>query len=97
MGERAPGFIRERLRERQARWDYVNRLWFVNYPYALRFLREVRDSASKMTVVALIEDGLFEEKIQPSAALFAEMLWDPRRSTNDLLEHAMNPYYTRIT
>jgi hypothetical protein len=97
MGERAASFIEERLRERQPRWDYVNSLWLVNYPYALRFLQQVRDfSTAKMTVLALIEDGLFEEKIQPSAALFAEMLWNPSRSTNQLLELAMSPYYARI-
>jgi hypothetical protein len=98
LGERAPSFIRARLHERQPRWDHVNSLWLVNYPHALRFFQEVRDcSSSRMTVVALIEDGLFEEKIQPSAALFAEMLWDPRRSGKDILGLAMNPYYARIS
>ena len=97
MGERAPSFIRNRCRERQPRWDFVNSLWLQNYPEALRFYQEVRGcTSSKMTVLGLIEDGLFEEKIQLSAALFAEMIWNPRRSSKDVLEQATNPYYAEI-
>ena len=97
MGERAASFTRNRCRERQPRWDFVNNLWLQNYPEALRFFHEVRDCASsKMTVLALIDDGLFEEKIQFSAALFAEMIWNPHRSEKELLQQATNPYYAQI-
>ena len=98
MGERAPEFVRNRLRERQPRWDQVDALWLANCPYALRFFQEVRAcSRSKMTVLGLIEDGLFEEKIQFSAALLSEMLWNPRRSVEEVLMLAMNPYYVRAS
>jgi hypothetical protein len=97
MGERAASFIRNRARERQPRWDLVNSLWLQNYPEALRFYREVRDAApSKMSVLGLIEDGMFEERIQSSAALFAEMIWNPRRDPKDVLLQATNPYYAEI-
>jgi hypothetical protein len=97
LGERAPDFIRNRLHERQPRWDYVNRLWLENYPEALRFFEEIlATSPSRMTVLGLIEDGIFEEKIQVSAALFAEMIWNPRRSAKEILESALNPYYARV-
>ena len=97
MGERAPSFIRNRSRERQPRWDFVNNLWLQNYPETLRFYQEVRDcTSSKMTVLALIEDGLFEEKIQLSTALYAEMIWNPHRSIKDVLQQATNPYYSQI-
>lgn len=49
-----------------------------------------------MTVLGLIEDGLFEEKVQLSAALFAETLWNPRRKDEEILAEARNPYYSRI-
>ena len=42
MGERAASFIRNRSRERQPRWDFVNSLWLQNYPEALRFDEKVR-------------------------------------------------------
>jgi hypothetical protein len=97
LGERAASFIRNRTAERQARWDFVNRLWLENYPEALRFFSEVRQATSApMTVLGLIEDGLFEEKIQSSAALFAEMIWNPERDAKDTLEWGLNPYYSEI-
>ena len=49
-----------------------------------------------MTVLALIEDGIFEEKIQLSTALYAEMIWNSRRSIKDVLQQATNPYYSQI-
>jgi len=75
----------------------VNSLWLRNYPEALRFFQEVRDSTSStMSVLGLMEDGMFEEKIQFSAALFAEMIWNPHRDAQDVLQQAGNPYYAEI-
>jgi hypothetical protein len=95
IGERAHEFIRNRLKERQAeRWNYVNSKWLANCPIALRFYREIRNTtAAPMTVVGLIEDGLFEEHIQTSAAMLGEMLWNPKREAKAVLEAAQNPYY----
>jgi hypothetical protein len=92
IGERAHEFIRDRLRERQTRWDYVNAKWAANFPVALRFYREIRKTTSApMTVVGLIDDGMFEEQIQFSAALLGEMLWNPKRDPAELLAAALNP------
>ena len=63
MGERAPDFIRNRLHERQPRWDYVNSLWLQNYPEALRFYQAIlAASPSRMTVLGLIEDGISRKR-----------------------------------
>jgi hypothetical protein len=98
LGERAPDFIRNRLHARQPRWNDVNRLWLANYPEALRFYRAMlASSPSRMTVLGLIEDGLFEEKVQISAALFAETIWNPHRSEKEILDNALNPYYSRAS
>jgi len=94
LGEHHPDFIRERLRERQPRWDYGNTRWAKEYPHAMRFYQELRKVCTgPMTVVALVEDGMFEEKIQLSVALFGEMLWDPNRDERELLARAMSSYY----
>jgi hypothetical protein len=94
IGERAHEFIRNRLKERQPRWDYVDAKWVANYPVALRFYSEIRDvTPAPMTVVGLIEDGMFEEQIQMSAALLGEMLWNPKRDEKEVLAAATNPYY----
>jgi hypothetical protein len=87
MGERSSRFIQRRLEERQARWDRVNSLWLKNFPDALAFYRNILEcNPSKITVTGLIEDGMFEQKIQISVALFGEMLWNPLRNDNELLE-----------
>ncbi len=97
MGERAEIFIENRARERQPRWDLVNNLWLQNYPEALRFFAEVRDcTSSEMSVLGLVEDGMFEEKIPFSVALFAEMLWNPHREAKAVLKEATNPYYVEV-
>jgi hypothetical protein len=94
LGQREHDFIKKRLCERQARWDEVNSLWFMNYKHAQRFYKELLASKpSRMTVTGLIEDGMFEECIQPSVALFSQMLWNPMRDSEDILDYAMNPYY----
>ena len=94
IGERDAAFIRERARERQPRWDAVNAGWFNYYPEALRLFREVRQTTpNPMLVLGLIEDGEFEEHIEPSAAMLGEMLWNGRRPDQEIIDRAMNPYY----
>ena len=93
LGERDPSFIRRRLADRQPRWDAVNALWLRNYRHAVRFYREMLDVASKMTVAGLVEDGMFEDAIQPSVALFAQTLWDPTRDEDEILQLSLSPYY----
>lgn len=94
IGERAHDYIRKRLEERQPRWDYVNSRWIANYPIAMRFYSRIcATTPAPMTVVGLIDDGMFEQRIQTSAALLGEMLWNPNRSEKAVLEAALNPYY----
>jgi hypothetical protein len=84
LGERNPAWIRARLAKRQPRWDHVNALWLKNYPHAARFYGEFL--GQKLSVSGLIEDGMLEERIQPSVALFAETLWNPARAPEEILQ-----------
>lgn len=94
LGERDAAFVRNRLRERQPRWDKVNNLWLNNYPLACRFYREILNcSPAGMTVSGLVEDGMFEEAIQLSVALFAQTIWNPHRDEQEIVQLAMSPYY----
>lgn len=97
LGVRTPGYIRDRLRDIQPRWDLVNDLWREEYPHALHFYRSLAEiTGGNMIVQALIEDGLFEEIIQHSVALYAEMLWDPNASAETILTRAESRYYQGI-
>lgn len=95
LGERDREWIRLRGDHRQpTRWDFVNAMWAEHYPHAVRFFREVLDChPPRFTATVLIEDGLFEEKIQLSAALMAEILWNPRREDGELMQRALSAHY----
>lgn len=94
IGERTHEFVANRLRERQPRWDYVNAKWIANYAVAMRFYREMRAATSApMIVVGLVDDGMFEMRVQPSVSLLGETLWNPSRSEKEVLDAALNPYY----
>jgi hypothetical protein len=94
IGVRNKDFIRARYAERRSRWDYVNTLWLENYPWVQHFYKEIRQvSHQPMTVLALVEDGVLEEKIEPSVALGAELLWNPDRQADEILNGALSPYF----
>lgn len=95
LGERDPGFIKHRLALRKSDWNSQNALWFHNYPFAARFYREILKCVDgPITATGLVEDGDFEETIQPSVALFAEMLWDPSKMDDELMEYALSAHYS---
>ncbi len=92
LGERDPAYLRERLAARQGEWNGINAGWFRHYPLAARFYREVCAVNPNVWATGLVEDGLFDGRVQPSVSLFAETLWNPHQSDADLLARAMRPY-----
>ncbi len=94
LGRRDPGFIRKRLNERKSRWEKINALWLENFPLAADFYRQILDcNPVKMTATGLVEDGLFEEEIQLSVAIFAETLWNPRKNDREILSLAQRAMF----
>ncbi len=96
LGEQNRLRSRERLMMRQNEWDRINAHWFENFPLAARFYRELLAVNPVLSATGLVEDGLFEEMIQPSVALFAETIWNPARPDGEILRRALRPYYRRI-
>lgn len=97
LGERSPEFLRERLAARQGELNAINSGWFKHYPLAARFYREVSGVNPNVWATALIEDVMFEARIQPSMSLLGEMLWNPHQSDGEILARAMRPYVTTTT
>jgi hypothetical protein len=97
LGEQSSLRRRERLALRRNEWDRINSHWLEHYPLAARFYREMRAVNPVITATGLVEDGLFEEEIQPSVALFAETLWNPAQSDADILRRALRPWYSRVS
>lgn len=94
LGERNRRYIRTRGEQRQPTWDVQNGLWMANYPAVVRLFREVLAAGPRrVTATALIEDGMLEETIQPAAALFANLLWDPDADPALLPRLAHSSYY----
>jgi len=91
LGERTVDYPHDRLRARQPEWNAVNASWYRHFPLASRFYREMLVCNPRLMVTGLIEDGLFENVLQPSVALFAETLWNPHQSDADLLARATRP------
>lgn len=78
LGSRSGSFFQRRWEKIGPRWATINALWREYYPHALAFYRALEQvTGGNMIVQGLVEDGLFEDCIQPSVALFASMLWNP--------------------
>lgn len=94
LGERSATQVARRYGQRTAWRQACDQQWIECYPHAARFYREVQQAvAGPMTAVALVEDGLFEQAIPLSVALFAETVWNPERPDAALLRAAMTPYF----
>lgn len=94
LGERDADWIRRRAANRRERWDHANALWIANNPLAAEFYREILDlKPETVTLTALVEDGLLEEHIELSVALFAETAWNPYREDTEILRRALSPFY----
>ena len=92
MGCHSRPFIRRRAEEKRELWRYVEGYWLKNASHASHMLRAMADIRRDILITGLLEDALFEENIWFPAALFAEMLWDPRSPAEELLVRvAMRP------
>ena len=93
LGERHPTYIRERLEERQPVLDRSNHYWYRHYPLATRFFREITAiKPPSILATGLVEDAMFEARIQPGVALLGEMLWNPHQPDTEILARAHRPW-----
>ncbi len=78
---------RELTVDRNYYWKFCEPYWINHIGNLKDFCKAVADAEFKdSTVTALIEDGVFEEKISPSVGLYAEMLWNPEADTAKVTE-----------
>lgn len=96
LGEQATLHAQERLLLRQGEWDRINAHWLEHYPIAAQFYRDILHENPNLGVYGLVEDGLFETRIQPSVTLFGETLWNPFQSNEEILRRALRPAYQRL-
>jgi len=70
--------LKENRIERKRRiWRYIQASWLVNADKALLAVRRMcRLKNGELSILALVEDGMFEENIMFPVALYSEMLWN---------------------
>ena len=85
---------RNRVERKKNIWRYVQSGWLKHADKAHDMVRAMcRAKDGDLNVYALVEDGMFEENIMYPVALYAEMLWDCERDTDQLLsEVALRNY-----
>ena len=75
-----------RLIRKRRIWRYLQAYWLTNADKACEMVRLMqRAKDGDLYVTALVEDGMFEEKIMYPVALFAEMLWDCESDLKEMM------------
>lgn len=89
IGRADRSYVRRRAEEKRDILRYLQANWLKNAHFARDMIREFpRDSM----ITCLVEDGMFEEIVNFPTALYAAMLWDPNRPTEEILaEVAQRP------
>jgi len=88
LGKANSSYIKKRTEEKRYLWKYLQAYWLKNLPYAKEIIKEMAEIRNgRLIVQALVEDGMFEEKIWYPVALLTQMLWDYDDDLNDLMCH----------
>lgn len=86
MGEYPKSFIAERRAKKVSLWKAVTAGWLRNAELARKTVALIAEKGDAPIAEMLVEDGIFENEIPFPVALLAEMLWDPERDTDAMLE-----------
>ena len=86
LGERTDRFIARRTAEKHRIWKLRQVNWVRNCDYVQRLVKSLRKGVE---VQAVLEDGMLEEEIPLSAAIYAETLWNPDREGREILAEVM--------
>ena len=86
IGEKPQEFIDKRQKEKDFLWKIVQGNWLKNAKYAKTLVSDIAKNGKESIVQALVEDGMFENKIMFPVAMYAELLWNPERDTGELVE-----------
>ena len=86
IGEKSKEYIEKRQEKKNRLWKIVQANWIKNAEYARILVSDILKYGKEPVLQALIEDGVFENEIPYSAALFADILWNPERNTDEIKE-----------
>lgn len=89
LGEYDREFIENRSREKDKIWKQRQALWIKHAEKAKKIISLMSEKNKNANVMGLVEDGMLEFKISLPAAIFAELVWNPLRNTEDVIYDAM--------
>lgn len=83
--------------EKEFYWRYAAPYWINHSPHLQNILQTIAAApVCDRLVTALVEDGMWESHIHSSAALFAELLWDPEQDLNSILTSILHDDRTTL-
>ena len=86
IGTSTEFFKQNRIARKAKIWKYLQAYWLTNGGKAhdmVQLMNKIKKG--DLYITALIEDGMFEEKMMFPAVLFSEMLWDCHSETNEII------------
>lgn len=87
IGESDEAFRRDLLKEKTFYWKFCEPYWINNASTLRECCRVVADANfADSTVLALIEDGVFEEAVPTSVGVFSEIIWNSCADPERLIE-----------
>ena len=87
IGESTQEFIKTRQVEKNRLWKIVQAHWLKNAEYAKILIADIAKNGKDTILQALVEDGVFENEIMFPVALYADLLWNPRRDIGEIIEN----------
>lgn len=88
VGEYPAEYIRHRAEQKQVRWNYIESCW-KNHLDCVQKIISIMQTAKiqNTTILSLVEDGLWEEKMWLPVVLFAETIWNPTKPVKEIIEN----------
>lgn len=85
IGEHSKKKIADKIEEKRKYWKYLQAYWLSNAQY----VKKTVETLDRNTLVsALVEDGVFDEKVWFPVAVYSEILWNPNRSIDNIMTEA---------
>jgi len=68
-------------------WKYLQAYWIKNLKYVQDTVKAiVENNTGRVSIVALVEDGLWEERMWQPVAMYAELLWNPYEPSEEVIK-----------
>ena len=93
LGERSESFIRERQIKKNKIWKIVRGGWLKNAEYMRKTVALMTEKGNEPVVQVLVEDAIFENQIALPVAIYAQTLWTPDLTVEEIIEiTSKNPF-----